>query len=105
MTSHNAFAFTPVDGVFSADAFAAIDPQGPARFAEGLYDEAAGDEKIQRMMHLDLQLTLADSDLRKVLTSCTTAGIRVRFPMLDDELAAFSGTLQIGRAHVCTPVT
>jgi len=93
MTSHNAFAFTPVDGVFSADAFAAIDPQGPARFAEGLYDEAAGDEKIQRMMHLDLQLTLADSDLRKVLTSCTTAGIRVRFPMLDDELAEFSGTL------------
>ena len=93
MTSHNAFASTPVDQVFSAEALAAIDPEGPARFAEALYDDAAGDEKIQRMMHLDLQLTLADSDLRKVLTSCTAAGIRVRFPMLDDDLAAFSGTL------------
>jgi len=93
MVSHNAFAFTPVDRVFSAEAFAAIDADGPAHFAEALYDDAAGDDKIQRMMHLDLQLTLADSDLRKVMTSCSVAGIRVRFPMLDDDLAEFSGTL------------
>ncbi|MEQ9606967.1 MAG: asparagine synthase-related protein [Kiloniellaceae bacterium] len=93
MTSHNAFAFTPVERIFSAEAFAAIDPEGPRRFAETLYDAAAGDAKIQRMMHLDLQLTLADSDLRKVMTSCTAAGIRVRFPMLDDDLADFSATL------------
>jgi len=38
-------------------------------------------------------LTLADSDLRKVLTSCMAAGIRVRFPMLDDDLAEFSATV------------
>ncbi|MGF1630378.1 MAG: asparagine synthetase B family protein [Kiloniellaceae bacterium] len=93
MTSHNAFAFTPVSQVFSAEALAAIDPEGPRRFAEAIYDAASGDAKIQKMMHLDLQLTLADSDLRKVLTSCTTAGIRVRFPMLDDDLADFSATL------------
>ncbi len=48
------------------------------------------------MMHFDLQLTLADSDLRKVLTGCMVAGIRVRFPLLDDDLAAFSGTLPAG---------
>jgi asparagine synthase (glutamine-hydrolysing) len=93
MTGHNAFAFTPVAKVFSAEAFAEVDPQGPVRFADALFDGAAGCEKIQRMMHLDLQLTLADSDLRKVVTSCTVAGTRVRFPMLDDELAAFSATL------------
>jgi asparagine synthase (glutamine-hydrolysing) len=93
MTSHNAFASTPAERIFSAEAFAAIDPEGPRRFVEAIYDDAAGDEKIQRMMHLDLQLTLADSDLRKVMTSCTAADIRVRFPMLDDDLAEFSGTL------------
>lgn len=93
INSHNAFAFTPVEQVFSAEAFATIDPAGPMRFAEAIYNEAAGDAKIQKMMHLDLQLTLADSDLRKVLTSCTVAGIRVRFPMLDDDLAEFSATI------------
>jgi len=93
MTSHNAFAFTPPREIFSAEAFASLDIEGPWRFAEAHYDAAAGDAKIQRMMHLDVQLALADSDLRKVLTSCTAADIRVRFPMLDDDLAAFSGTL------------
>ena len=93
MNSHNAFAFTPVERIFSAEAFASLDPKGPMRFADAIYEAANGDAKIQKMMHFDLQITLADSDLRKVLTSCTLAGIRVRFPMLDDDLAAFSATL------------
>jgi len=93
LTSHNAFAFAPPEHVFSPEACATIDPAEPRRFVEEIYDAALGGDKIQRMMHLDLQLTLADSDLRKVLTSCTIAGIRVRFPMLDDDLACFSATL------------
>ena len=93
MNSHNAFAFTPLERVFSAEAFASVDPQGPIRFADAIYEAADSDAKIQKMMHFDLQVTLADSDLRKVLTSCTLAGMRVRFPMLDDDLAAFSATL------------
>ncbi len=96
MNSHNAFAFTPIDQIFSAEAFATIDPLGPVRFADVIYEAAASDAKTQKMMHLDLQVTLADSDLRKVLTSCSTAGIRVRFPMLDDDLATFSATLPAG---------
>ena len=93
MNSHNAFAFTPAERVFSAEAFDGMDPDGPRRFADAIYEAAAGEAKIQKMMHFDLQVTLADSDLRKVLTSCTLAGMRVRFPMLDDDLAAFSTTL------------
>ena len=96
MTLHNAFAVTPAREIFSAEAFAVLDLAAPRRFAEQLYDSAKGDAKIHKMMHLDLQLTLADSDLRKVATSCQAAGIRVRFPMLDDDLAAFSGTLPAG---------
>jgi asparagine synthase (glutamine-hydrolysing) len=78
---------------FLRRAKATLDLEGPKRFAEALYDAATAEAKIQKIMHLDLQLTLADSDLRKVLTSCTIADIRVRFPMLDDELAAMSGTI------------
>lgn len=93
VNSHNAFAFSPAGQIFSAEAFATIDTGGPMRFADEIYEAAAGDAKIHKMMHLDLQITLADSDLRKVLTSCTLAGIRVRFPMLDDDLAAFSASV------------
>ena len=93
LTADNVFFRVSADRVFSADAFATLDLKAPTRFAEALYDSACGGSKIQKMMHVDLQLTLADSDLRKVLTTCTAAGIRVRFPMLDDDLAEFSGTL------------
>ncbi len=93
LIADNVFFRLPADQVFSADAFATLDLDAPKRVAEAHYDRARGGSKIQKMMHLDLQLTLADSDLRKVLTTCTAAGIRVRFPMLDDDLAEFSGTL------------
>lgn len=93
MTCFNAFVFSPPESIFTADAMAAIDVDGPRRFAEELYESASGDDKIQKMMNFDLQLTLADSDLRKVMSSCTAAGIRVRFPMLDDDLAAYSAQL------------
>jgi asparagine synthase (glutamine-hydrolysing) len=45
------------------------------------------------MMHLDLKETLADNDLRKVNGMCELAGIKVRYPLLDDDLVAFSGRL------------
>jgi asparagine synthase (glutamine-hydrolysing) len=45
------------------------------------------------MMYLDLRITLADSDIRKVSRMCEIAGLRVRYPMLDDDLVAFSATV------------
>ena len=38
-------------------------------------------------------MTLGDDDLPKVTQTAESAGIRVRFPYLDHELAEFSGTL------------
>jgi asparagine synthase (glutamine-hydrolysing) len=42
------------------------------------------------MLNHDLQLTLADNDLRKVVRMTELAGVRVRFPMLDDDVMEFS---------------
>ena len=44
-------------------------------------------------MHLDLKVTLADNDLRKVSRMCDVAGIEVRYPLLDDALVDFSGEI------------
>jgi len=38
------------------------------------------------MQFLDLHITLADNDLRKVNRACEAAGIRVAYPMLDEAL-------------------
>jgi asparagine synthase (glutamine-hydrolysing) len=45
------------------------------------------------MLALDMQLTLADSDLPKVRGACAMAGVEVAFPLLDDDLLAFAAHL------------
>jgi len=45
------------------------------------------------MMHLDLQITLADNDLRKVSVMCDLAGVEVRYPFLNSELVDFAASV------------
>ena len=47
----------------------------------------------QRMLHLDLQTVLSDNDLRKVSRMCELAGVRVRYPMLDEEVLEASAQI------------
>jgi asparagine synthase (glutamine-hydrolysing) len=48
---------------------------------------------INRMLALDFKYTLADNDLPKVVRSSELAGVEARFPLLHDELVAFSARL------------
>lgn len=79
--------------VFAADVLRDIDQAAPQALAASIYDAPADASKVQRMMQLDLRVTLADSDLRKVLRMCELAGVRARFPFLNDDLAEFSASL------------
>jgi asparagine synthase (glutamine-hydrolysing) len=59
---------------------------------------------VNRMMHLDLKITLADNDLRKVGQACELAGIDVHYPLLDDRMLAFAASvpaaMQLRRTHL-----
>jgi asparagine synthase (glutamine-hydrolysing) len=90
---HNLFVKAAPAEVFSADAMAAIDPAASQTLALGIYDAPAAASKVQRMMAFDLRVTLADGDLRKVSRMCEAAGVRVRYPFLDDAVAEFSAGL------------
>jgi asparagine synthase (glutamine-hydrolysing) len=57
------------------------------------YDAVDAASRVQRMMDLDLQITLADNDLRKVVRMCELAGCRVRFPLLDERLVEFAARI------------
>lgn len=61
--------------------------------SETHFASASAETELNRMMYLDLKITLADNDLRKVLGTAELAGVRVRFPLLDQRLVEFSGRI------------
>ncbi len=86
----NVFASITPDRVFEPSMLQVIDPGTPTRFAAEVFESAGSPAKLHKMLWLDLRLTLADSDIRKVRRMCELAGVRVKYPFLDEDLAAFS---------------
>lgn len=79
--------------VFTDDFLAGADQNGPVKSLRKTYAEHQHTALINRMLALDLKVTLADNDLPKVTKGCELAGMEVAFPFLSDEMTAFSATL------------
>jgi asparagine synthase (glutamine-hydrolysing) len=60
---------------------------------EAHYSRAKASSELNRILYLDVKMTLGDNDLPKVSGTAEMAGVRVRYPLLDDELATFSGRI------------
>lgn len=60
---------------------------------EGHFFRAKASSELNRILYLDMKMTLADNDLRKVSGTAELAGVNVRYPLLDLELASFSGRI------------
>ncbi|GAK32247.1 asparagine synthetase B [Iodidimonas nitroreducens] len=65
----------------------------PLKSAESIYEAGQSGDPVQRMMALDLHLTIADNDLVKVNSMCALAGIDVRYPMLDRPLMELAASI------------
>ena len=57
------------------------------------FGKSEANRLINGMPELDLKVTLADNDLPKVVKACELAGMEVAFPLLSDEMVAFSARL------------
>jgi len=79
--------------VFTDDFLAAADIGNPIATLERNYGRSEARSLINRMLALDLQVTLADNDLPKVMKACELAGVEVAFPFLNDQVVAFSAGL------------
>lgn len=86
----NPWRSIPLAEVFELDALPGLDFEQPLAIRREIYERAASPSLLQRMMHLDLTAALADSDLRKVNRMCGLAGMRVRYPLLNEDLVEFS---------------
>lgn len=93
METYNFLHRNPLADIFEPEFLAAVDTERPLQLAREAYFRCASPEMVERMMHLDHKITLADNDLRKVTRMCEAAGVEVRFPFLDDDLIEFSGRL------------
>lgn len=93
LESYNFLHRSPLAGIFEPEFLAAVDVDRPLALMRETYQRSTSPELVDRMMHLDHKFTLADNDLRKVKRMCEVAGIEVRFPLLDEDVMAFSGTL------------
>jgi asparagine synthase (glutamine-hydrolysing) len=76
--------------IFEPGIASEIDPGGPLATLHDVYRRTSSPALLHRMLHVDLQLTLGDDDLRKVSRTCAMAGVAVRFPLLDDRVVEFS---------------
>src|SRR5262249_914067 len=57
------------------------------------YLNAPAHSELNRLLYIDIKMTLGDNDLPKVVRASELAGVEVRFPLLDHPLAEFSGRM------------
>ncbi len=91
LESYNYIFRQPMAEMFTPEFLAQIDLNVPTEALREVYARTDSSSYINRMMHLDMKFTIADSDLRKVNGMTEAAGIEVRYPLLDDAMVNFSG--------------
>jgi len=79
--------------IFSSAFLRSIQIDQPLEHLNSIYHGADAKTQINRMLALDFRITLADSDLPKVINACGLANMDVTFPMLADSVVAFSARL------------
>jgi asparagine synthase (glutamine-hydrolysing) len=79
--------------LLSADFRAAVPADWPLQVATRHYEAARATSEIDRLLYLDLKVTIGDNDLLKVCRAAELAGVSVRFPMLDHPLVEYTATL------------
>jgi asparagine synthase (glutamine-hydrolysing) len=82
------------EAIFTPEFLSAVNPDYPARLLDETYHENGAGSLINRMLAFDRKFTLADNDMPKVAKACELAGMEAAFPLISDEIVAFSLRLE-----------
>jgi asparagine synthase (glutamine-hydrolysing) len=93
LQTYNILYREQIDRILTPDFLARVDPQEPEAHMESVFRGARAASPLNRMLALDLKITLADNDLPKVSRMCELAGTGVAYPLLDDDIVEFSARL------------
>jgi len=91
--SYSLICSTPRAELFANDFLAAVCDDDSLEVARTHFYGAAAQSNLNRWLYLDLKITIADNDLRKVMTMSRLAGVTPRFPLLNPTLAEFTGRI------------
>lgn len=80
-------------GILHSEWLESVDVERPLEILSEVYRRPAGAAFEQRFHQMELQVVLADNDLRKVNRMCALAGVEVRYPMLDEAVCEFSASI------------
>jgi asparagine synthase (glutamine-hydrolysing) len=89
--SYHLLLSTPPEEMFEPALLESAPPETWLNVANEHFRTAVASDDLNRLLYLDVKITLADNDLRKVLGTAEMAGVRARFPLLDYKLAELSG--------------
>lgn len=84
-----------IEQVLTRDFLAQVDISSPLQHQRAVWAAAHTTNNTNRELAFDWRYTLAESDLPKVCGTTRLAGLDVGFPMLDDDLLAFSLRLPV----------
>ena len=93
LETYNLLGRYGADTVFERGFLAGADAGRPLASLAQTWGESEARSLINRMLELDLKITLADNDLPKVAGACQLAGIDVAFPFLHHRVVEFSAGL------------
>lgn len=79
--------------LLSGEFLAAVRVDWPLEVARRHYRSAGAVSELNRLLQVDLKITLGDNDLLKVTRAADLAGVAVRFPMLDPPLVELMASL------------
>jgi len=97
MLSYNFFLTEDGGEAFQPDFLAKAKPDSALDIAQAHFDSAPNARsELNRLLYLDVKMTLGDNDIRKVAGTAEMAGVRVRYPLLDRRLAELSGRIPSG---------
>jgi asparagine synthase (glutamine-hydrolysing) len=91
MLSYQFLRTHPLDEIFEPEFLSAVGDYTVLDIPARHYAEADARDHLDRLLYVDMKITLADNDLAKVTGASELAGIQTRFPFLDRSVAEFSG--------------
>ena len=91
--SYGLFQSLPAQEIFTQDFLQEVPSKSWLNVINAHFHRTKATSELNRLMYLDLKLILADNDLRKVSGTAELAGVNVRYPLLDDQLAELSSRI------------
>jgi asparagine synthase (glutamine-hydrolysing) len=91
--SYGLFLSEPPEEIFEPGFLEEVRPDSWMAIAQSHFDKDSSRSELNRLLYMDLKMTLSDNDLRKVLGTAEMAGVCVRFPFLDRPLVELSARI------------